>query len=670
MSTKSTAASEIYDICIPGTLRDAFAYTSHVPLLRGQRVQVPFRKQYKTGFVVGAAIQHPPNLRPVESAIDELSLIPDAILDLIDWVARYYQAPRSEVLRLALPKRFREGEPWESISSSKQMEKVFLPTTSLKTAPTPTEEQIQAIRCIQENSSRGYCGFLLHGVTGSGKTEVYQQLIQPLLEQNKQILILVPEIGLTPQLALRLQERFSANIAVLHSKVSEKRRAQIWEACRTGICQILVGTRSAVFSPMPNLGLIILDEEHDSSFKQMEGVRYHARDTAILRAHQQGIPVLLGTATPSLESLLNVKLHKLQLLQLKKRANAALKPAISIEDLSREQPREGLGKATIAKIHQHLKQNHQVFVFMNRRGYAPVYWCDNCAKACHCKACSSYLTYHAKQERLLCHHCGFSQKLPTHCPQCKNQTLHPLGQGTQRLEKTLVNAFPDYPILRLDKDELGKKDALPKALADIHAGKYPIIVGTQLLAKGHHFPNLNLVVVVDVDQAFFSVDFRALEHTGQLLEQVAGRAGREGDAGEVHIQTRFPSHPKLLQLCEQGYFAFAETLLAEREQARLAPYEHIALLMARCRNSNKALHFCKQAAERIKALAGTEHLQIMGPVPAPMALKAHEYRWQLLLKSGDRVQLHRALSHWRHTLTPKDSSGVIWHLDIDPINLS
>lgn len=670
MSTTSNTNPKLYDICIPGTLRDAFTYASDIPLVRGQRVQVPFRNQSKIGFVVGEATHSPANIRPIASVLDEENLIPDAILDLSDWVARYYQAPRSEVLRLALPKRLREGESWEQTALLKRVEKIFLPASALTPAPVLTEEQNQAIQSIQQAGSASYHGFLLYGVTGSGKTEVYQQLIQPLLEQHRQILILVPEIGLTPQLALRLQQRFAVPIAVLHSKVSEKQRAQIWEACRIGLCRILVGTRSAVFTPMQNLGLIVLDEEHDSSFKQMEGVRYHARDTAIIRAHQQGIPVVLGSASPSLESLLNVKLGKLQLLQLKKRANLALKPTISIEDLSREPPKEGLSNTTIAKIRQHLEQRHQVFVFMNRRGYAPVYWCDNCSNACSCKACSSYLTYHASQARLLCHHCGFNQKLPAHCPQCNNPGLHPLGQGTQRLEQTLTSLFPNHPILRLDKDELGRKDALPKALADIHAGKYPIIVGTQLLAKGHHFPNLNLVVVVDIDQAFFSVDFRALEHTGQLLEQVSGRAGREGNAGEVHIQTRFPSHPKLMELCEQGYMRFAQSLLVEREQAKLAPYQHMALLMARSRNGNKAARFCKQAKEYIQARPDAKAIQLMGPVPAPMALKAHEYRWQLLLKSADRLHLHRVLSYWRHSLSPKQSSGVIWHLDIDPLNLS
>jgi len=508
---------------------------------------------------------------------------------------------------------------------------------------------------------------LLYGVTGSGKTEVYLQTIARVLEQGQQALVLVPEIGLTPQLVARFRQRFGAVVDVLHSGLNDTERLSGWQRASTGQARIIIGTRSAIFTPLPEVGIIIVDEEHDSSLKQMEGLRYNARDMAIMRGRLSNIPVLLGSATPALESYQNASRGRYRLLHLPARAGGALHPSMRLLDVRGQAMDEGLSWPLLQSMHKHLGHGGQILLFLNRRGYAPTLLCHDCGWVAHCQRCDSHMTIHHKAQRTRCHHCGAEKPLPTSCPECKGGALRPVGQGTERTETALNKHFPEQRILRIDRDTTKKRGQMDALLQQAERGEADILIGTQLLAKGHHFPNVTLVGILNSDQGLFSVDFRASERMAQQVLQVAGRAGRADKPGEVIIQTHSPQHPLLHSLTQQDYDQIARTLLKERKDVGLPPYSYIALLRAEATRIEYPQAFLQQAARIITSYP--DNIEIFGPVPAPMERRAGRFRYQLLIQASERSSLHKLL----YVVTPKlgaltHAKRVRWSLDIDPVD--
>lgn len=723
----------VYQVCIPHTYRDFFDYEAETGLSPcvGARVWVPFRQQTRLGIVLAKHELEEVNLslKAISAVIDEEPVLQDDLLALCIWIARYYQSPLSEVLPLALPKKYRLGQVCQlpmgdfyqlalpldeakqliSGRARKQLELVeflgahtepvskqcltqkgftssqlhnllALQAISLsqqsivpESATVPfapplslNSEQEVAVAAISEHLQQYQC-FLLHGVTGSGKTEVYLQVIAKVLQQGKQVLVLVPEIGLTPQLLSRFTARYNQPIAIIHSSLNESERQVAWQLAKEKKVNIVIGTRAAVFTPMPDLGLIVIDEEHDASLKQMEGVRYSARDTALMRAHLANIPIILGSATPSLESLHNCKQNKYQLLRLHHKALSTTPLHYQLIDLRAQTLQHGLAVPTLHRIKEHLQKQNQVLVFINRRGFAPVLLCHQCGWMVDCRACDSHLTLHKQIGHMICHHCGLTQRIPEHCHHCQSKELIPVGAGTQRVHEFLSSYFPNTQVVRIDRDAVRKKNALDEHLELINRGEAQLIVGTQMLAKGHHFPRLSLVVVLDADAGLYNHDFRAVEQLGQLLTQVSGRAGRAEHAGEVLIQTHLPDHPLLNLLIQQGYDAFAEALLTTRSQAQLPPFHYLAVIRAQGKISAYVLKFL----QTIKIQMQHQHLTVLGPAPAPLPRKANQYRMQLLIKSPSRKALKTSLTQLREWLTiNKISNGVRWNVDVDPMDLS
>jgi primosomal protein N' (replication factor Y) len=531
-------------------------------------------------------------------------------------------------------------------------------------APTLNPEQQQALDALRA-APAGFSAWLLHGVTGSGKTEVYLHLIADILARGGQVLVLVPEINLTPQLEARFQARFPRTAIVsLHSNLAEGNRLKHWLMARQGAAQIVLGTRLAVFTPMPALQLIVVDEEHDGSFKQQDGMCYSARDVAVIRAREAAIPILLGSATPALESYHNALNGRYRLLTLRARAvTEAAPPKVACIDLRREALMEGFSTPLISALKQRIKRGEQSLLFINRRGFAPVLMCGGCGWLAGCTRCSSRLVVHLKEQRLRCHHCGHEERLPRACPSCGNVDLAPVGQGTQRLEAALEKLMPEARILRVDRDSTRRKNSLPEMLEKVHAEEIDILVGTQMLAKGHDFPKLTLVGILNADGGLYSADFRASERLFAQLLQVAGRAGRASSGGEVLIQTAFPEHPLFAALKHGDYAAFAQTLLAEREQAGLPPYAYQAMLRAEAHSIEAAIRFLREAA----ALApNSKHISVYDPVPAFMARLAGNERAQLLIESGSRAALQKFLSAWMPALEAHKTRNVRWALDVDP----
>ncbi|NEX22989.1 primosomal protein N' [Thiorhodococcus mannitoliphagus] len=528
-----------------------------------------------------------------------------------------------------------------------------------------TEEQSQANSSVLAAFGR-FQAFLLDGITGSGKTEVYIRLIQELIEQGRQALVLVPEIGLTPQLRERFSRRIPGPIAVLHSARSATERERDWHRAARGEATLLLGTRSAIFAPLPRLGLIVVDEEHDPSLKQQEGFRYSARDLAVRRAQLVGCPVVLGTATPSLETLHNARLGRYTWLRLTHRTGQARPPRISLLDIRRQPLRAGLSKVLRTHMQAEISAGNQVLLFLNRRGYAPVFTCHSCGWVGGCRHCDARLTLHLAQKRLWCHHCDWSQPLPTRCPECQGLDLRMLGQGTERLEDELRPLFPGVTMARIDRDSTRRKGELARLFDAAQKGEIQILLGTQMLAKGHDFPGVTLVGILDLDQSLYASDFRAPERTAQLMVQVAGRAGRADRPGRVVIQTRHPEHPLLQSLLQEGYGGFAALELTERRAAELPPFAHLALARADAPEEAPALDFLRQARELGEAL-GEPRVQLLGPVPAPMQRRAGRHRAQLLLQSQDRPLLQRFLQQWTSALRQLPRRrGLRWSLDVDP----
>jgi primosomal protein N' (replication factor Y) len=509
---------------------------------------------------------------------------------------------------------------------------------------------------------------LIDGVTGSGKTEVYLQRMKDVIDQGRQVLVLAPEIGLTPQLVARLRDRLGIEPALLHSGLADVERLAAWRAARAGAARLVVGTRSAIFTPLRNPGLIIVDEEHDPSFKQQEGLRYSARDLAIVRAKHLDIPVVLGTATPTLEMLHHCREGSYRLIRLPVRAGGAQQPAMRLVDTLRAPAVDGISEPLSEAIGKHLESGGQALVFLNRRGFAPTLICASCGHIAGCERCDSRLTVHAQNQELRCHHCGASRPLDTLCGEC-GETVKPLGEGTQRVEEALAARFPKHVITRVDSDSTQRKGAMHAVLEYATSGDADILVGTQMLSKGHHFPKLTLVGIVNADQGLFGTDFRSAERMAQSIVQVAGRAGRESRRGEVLIQTAFPDNPFWATLIEGGYERVADQALSERQITRWPPFTRLALLRAAAHKHHDAQQFLEQVRDLIAAEAD-ETLRVLGPVDAPMARRAGRYRVQLLLQSSDRRTLHRILGRLRPALEEQPlARKVRWSIDVDPIEL-
>ena len=669
-------------------------------------------------------------LKRASAILDQSPLFRGEDLAFLLWSASYYQHPIGEVVTNALPVRLRTGEEtldnrqqgWcltregelldidllgraprqralmEFFKTHKGcharegivefcgecrsilailLEKGWLSTCQVADQPPATDhhrhipgpelnrDQQSALSAILEGGE-GFGVHLLDGVTGSGKTEVYLKLIEDALARHKQVLVLVPEIGLTPQLLRRFARRIPGRISLLHSALSKGERERAWHDARLGRSRVILGTRSALFTPIPDLGLIIVDEEHDLSFKQQDGFRYSARDLAVVKGHRINCPVVLGSATPSLESLGNALRGRYRHLRLQERAGGAEKPRIDLLDIRSVRLDAGVSPTMLHLIQDELMAGNQVLLFLNRRGYAPVVTCHDCGWISVCRRCDARMTLHLTSQILWCHHCGAQRRLDPACPECGKSDLRPLGQGTERLEEMLAQRLPEVAIARIDRDSTRRKGSLERLLKDISAGKHSLLLGTQMLAKGHHFPNVTLVGILDVDQGLFGADYRAAERMAQLIIQVAGRAGRAEKPGRVVIQTRHPDHPLLQTLIHRGYDAFAEEALQERRDVGYPPYSYQVLLRAEAAKEPYPRQFLEQAV----ALLGKDSLQgleVWGPVPAPMERRAGKYRAHLLLQSADRALLHQRLARWVCGLHELPSSRrVRWSIDVDP----
>lgn len=538
-----------------------------------------------------------------------------------------------------------------------------------KALPGPhlNSEQQQAVTSVLAGCNR-FTTFLVQGVTGSGKTEVYLKILQELLTSKEQALVLVPEIGLTPQMVQRFRERLGLSIGILHSNLTDQQRLQTWLAAKQGDVQIIIGTRSAIFTPFANLQTIIIDESHDISFKQWEGFKYHARDLAVRRAQLDNIPIVMGSATPSLQSLHNVNQGRFQRLTLSQRAGTAQANRFKLIDMRQQPVQEGLAHTVLQTIQQHLEQDNQILIFLNRRGYAPIVMCHQCGWIAECNRCQTSLTLHRQAQYLQCHHCGKTQTILQQCPECQHTPLSNIGIGTERVEQFLQQRFNDTIIARIDRDATRRKGSLEDKLGAVHSGATKILIGTQMLAKGHHFPNVTLVVVLNIDSGLYSADYAASERMAQLLLQVAGRAGRAEKAGEVLLQTYHPEHPLLQLLIQQGYNAFAKQALQEREKTQLPPYYYFVMLRAEAIDNNAVRIFFEEVRNLLKQTKN--EVQLLGPLPAPIEKRIGRFRWQLLLSAAKRSALHRILKQYLPTIeTFKSARKVRWSVDIDPVDM-
>ena len=701
-----------------------------VEFLPGTRVSVPFgRRKDQVGMVLGVVDQtplQPDKLKSVSNVIDYEPLISPRHFELLCWAADYYHHPVGEVLFSTIPGLLRQGkalergydevfavsaegrqiEPGDNAPAQKSLLRLLrtfpggLTRQELRTkhaqyarplkallekglvirvragvtgsVSAETEDrgfvlnqwQIQAVDSITANTD-AHQTHVLQGITGSGKTEVYIEAVRRVIEQNRQALILVPEIGLTTQFIDRLKQLLPVDIRVQHSALNETERLRNWLAARNGEAAVIIGTRSAIWTPLKSPGIYVVDEEHDPSYKQDSGFRYSAKDIAVVRGKFDKVPVVLGSATPSLETIKNIRSRKYEELHLPTRASGARSPEIRIINLRNEPVSGAVSKTLLDEIAVTLEKNNQVLLFLNRRGYAPVILCHSCGWHAECGHCSVKMTYHKDKNRLICHHCDARRMLPARCPDCNEEELIEVGHGTQRLDQTLTEHFPDARILRIDRDSTRRKGSMEKMIREITTGNADILIGTQMLAKGHHFPRLTLVGIIDADAGLLSTDFRASERLAQLIVQVSGRAGREDRAGVVFIQTHFPGHPLLQTLVTQGYNQFASLLLAERKTAQLPPYSYLALLGAEASGREAAEKFLHEARHSLKKYnAG---LGIFGPVSAPIEKRRGRYRNQLLIQSGNRNILRKAMASWCRLLeTMPGANRTRWYLDIDP----
>lgn len=670
-------------------------------------------------------------IKTVSQLLDDKPVFDKRLNALLDWAAGYYQHPIGDVYATALPALLRENKTMDELlpdnyqltdkgrdfhtlqlgrsvkqqtaltlfQRHKQLSKAqlksyevssptlkslldkgliamgkadltpfeYLPNDNMEKPLVLNPEQAIAVTATVNNLDNFYPA-LIEGVTGSGKTEVYLQIIEQVLKQNRQVLVLVPEIGLTPQTLSRFRERFDTPVSLWHSGLNNTERFNTWLDASSGQSAITIGTRSSIFLPFHQLGLIVIDEEHDMSFKQQDSFRYNARDMAIYRSKMLSIPIVLGTATPSLESLKNSLDERYHSFTLPTRISGH-QHQYNLVDIKGLHLQSGLSQPLISRIEHHLKKQHQVMLFLNRRGYAPAILCHECSWICQCKRCTAFYTLHKATHLLICHHCGSQSRIPAQCPDCGSTNVQSVGQGTEQLEEKLGELFPDTPLSRLDRDSTRRKGSFEKCIEQINQPGPRIIIGTQMIAKGHHFPNVTMVVIMDVDGALFSADFRASERLAQLLIQVSGRAGRGSQSGEIALQTHFPGHPLLQDLIHNGYGHFSRYLLTERRDAILPPF--VSQLLFRCQATYPNLP--KEFLDDVRDLMSPygEHIEILGPLPAPMEKKAGKFRYQLLLQSGKRGVLQSILKRLLPAIEQlKSANKVRWSLDIDPMDMN
>jgi len=636
----------------------------------GQLALVPFGRREVVGLIVAVLDQTDvpvDKLKDVLAVRSQLSPLSAQWLALAGFAADYYQRPLGEVALPGLPKNLRVLTTVALDRALKKLAKLEAPHDATPVGmPQLNPSQQEAADAI--GGAQGFKPALLYGVTGSGKTEVYLQACAQVLarEPEGQILILVPEINLTPQLEGNIRARFpGVMLATLHSSLSEGERMLHWLAAHEGKARIVLGTRLAILSSLPKLKLIVIDEEHDPSYKQQEGLRYSARDLAVWRAWQLGIPIVLGSATPSLESWHHAQSGRYRRLELRERAvrNAVL-PQVKLIDMERDKPQDGLTSSLVAAIKQRMERGEQSLLFLNRRGYAPVICCESCGWISECVRCTSFMVLHKPEHRLRCHHCSLEMRIPRHCPTCGNVDLQPLGRGTQRVEEGLQAMFPEARVLRIDADSTRRKGSAQEAFDTVHRGEVDILIGTQMVAKGHDFKRLTLVGIMNPDTALFSQDYRASERLFAQLMQVAGRAGRAGIPSEVLIQTRYPQHPLYGAVVNHDYDHFASALLEERQQAALPPYLFQALLRAEAPQLGTALEFLSVARDCL----AHEGITINDPIPMTMTRVHNVERAQLLVESPSRPALQAFLREWMATLRDM-KSRVKWSLEVDPLDI-
>ncbi len=720
----------ILQVALDTPLRRTFDYAQPADEpspMPGARVRVPFGRRKLIGVLIAASdrTQIPASkLKRALEVLDEKPMFDRVTFELLCWAADYYHHPIGEVFAAAMPAPVRAGthaqarnqrfritaagrehrasarraskltallawlantEPATAAELGAQgfdarvrraaiqngwLEPLDFAANALRAIPsglTATAEQRTAIDRII-HALGGFGAFLLFGVTGSGKTEVYLQVIAAVVGRGDQALVLVPEIALTPQLVKRFEQRFGAGIAVIHSQLTPAERRDAWHSAAAGRARIVIGTRSAVFTPLPALGLIVVDEEHDNSFKQQEGFHYSARDLAVTRAQRAGVPVVLGSATPSLESLENAASARYTMLRLSSRVQAASDLRMNVVDLRQVASEQSISQPALAAMSTHLAGGGQVIVFLNRRGFAPALFCRVCAWNAQCPHCDARMTVHRRAGQLRCHHCGARDPIPARCPQC-HQPLIAAGQGTERIEETLIRLFPQFPIARLDRDSAAQRGAMDDVLQSMHAGGARILVGTQMLTKGHHFEDVSLVVVLDADQGLFASDYRATERLAQTITQVAGRAGRAARAGEVLIQTAFPHHPLLEQLIQGGYEALAMNALHERREAEWPPFSRLALLRADGPQAPAVDAFLRQALALSLPLR-SKHVKVLGPAVALIPRRADRHRAHLLIQASHRAPLQKFLSQWIACIDAlRKPRHLRWSIDVDPTEI-
>ena len=720
--------SSIARIALNRPLRRLFDYRcpDDLELIPGQRVQIPFGRQRATGLVVCTNVEPPQGItiKPINATLENWPALPEETFKLLSWASDYYQHPLGECLFTALPTALRRGRPaeqkqnlrWKAIglpaslppNASKQRallewlgtqehgildseltkagysraqirslqdKQLIEPLTDDMNNQSAVASEIHArIPDLSEaqrtaadqlkHPDEGFSASLLYGITGSGKTELYLHYLKTCLGAEQQALVLVPEINLTPQTVARFRHYFGDRIVVWHSALNDSERLATWLKIRNGEPAILIGTRSAVLLPFTRLKTIIVDEEHDSSYKQGEGFRYSARDLAVYRAHLNACPVILGSATPSLESYQNARQNKYRLIRLEERAGNALPPTISLLDI-RSRPLEGgLSLPAIEAIRQTLERGQQALAFVNRRGFAPVMMCFDCGHMVECPRCDTRLTYHRRDRAMRCHHCDYQSAATEHCPKCQSDAFKPVGQGTERAEDVLATAFPDTPVIRVDRDSTQRKGSIQRILGTVNTGKPCILVGTQMLAKGHDFPGVTLVVVVNADGGLFSVDFRAPEQLLQTLLQVSGRAGRGQKPGQVLVQTCHSDHPLLKSLCRGQYLDLADQLLAEREAGQFPPFRAMAIFRADADTMERSL----QLLDSIKPLTQAPGVETWGPLPALIARRADRHRAQLILNADNRKRLNMLLTGICSELDQRRlPSNAKWSIDVDPL---
>ncbi|MXY15183.1 MAG: primosomal protein N' [Proteobacteria bacterium] len=697
----------------------------------GVRVRVPFGKRILTGIVVEKCPKSslaPDKLKTVQEILDTEPVFDPVLKKLLFWVARYYQQPTGEVLNAALPKALRKqkhirtaskaiyractkkaiGQLLDRAPKQRQVfelikahplgltadeitahmshwhpfvhalidKNLVQKTTCNKVSAKPPRAVAESLTLNQEQrhafeqvhrSIRQFGVYLLAGVTGSGKTEVYLALAKDVIARGKQVLMLVPEIGLTPQLVQRIESRLNIQVALMHSDLSTGEGAQTWLQANTGQASIVVGTRSAIFLPFRNLGLIVVDEEHDLSFKQQEGILYSARDVAVYRAKQLSIPIVLGSATPSLESQHNAILGHYRNVTLSKRAKLAKIPQVKLIDLRSKHAIDGLSSELLQAIETELKQKHQVLLFLNRRGFAPVLLCHDCAWTAECARCDSHMVFYKGQDIIKCHHCQKQEKAPVACPQCGSENLIFLGEGTQRIENRLKKIFPDTAMIRIDRDSTRKKHTLQDKLEEVRQGKHQIIIGTQMLAKGHDFPNVTLVGILNVDHGLLSSDFRASERLAQLIVQVSGRAGRSAKKGRVLLQTHQPEHPLLNRLLTHGYQDFSKEVLRQRERCVLPPFSFMLLVRARAHQQDLTYRFLREIKSSMLP-SNSSSLNLFGPIPASLERKAGMYQSQLVAIATSRKAIQARLPNWTTVIQQHPlAKRVRWNIEVDPL---